>query len=270
MSRSTYRNQIELVVGVYGSPEARKITGLAIGVKVEVGAAGRASSAEVVAYNLSDTSRAALAEADAVVSIDAIRDGVRSQLFVGTVSDLRSEVSGRDASTSFSLDSGREGLSRRVSMSYGPGASVRNICDELARAAGLPLAAFGASLSASAVGDGWAHLGTVAEGLRGICATAGAQWRVIGGGVHVEPIGGEIVEMGPRFAPGSGLIGSPRNSEKGRVEVVVELDSTVVPGTYYEVSSRLVNAAFRAREVTHEAAANMSGGWTTTILGDPL
>lgn len=270
MSRSVYRNALELTIGALGSVDARTIRGLAVGVKVEVGATGRASTAEVEVYNLSDTSRAALAEPGAVVSIDAIRDGQRARLFIGTVGDLQSEISGRDAVTSFALDSGREGLSRRVSLSYSAGASVRNICDELSRSAGLPLARFAPELAPVSVNDGWAHLGTVASALRDICATAGADWRVIGGGVHVEPIGGEVVVMGPRYAPGSGLIGSPRNAEGGGIEVLVELDSTVVPGTYFEIRSRLVNGAFRATVVSHEAAAGMSGPWTTSITGKPL
>lgn len=266
---AVYKNELELTIGQQGQSTGRKVTGIAISAKVEVGKPGRASSADVTVYNLADTSRSALAEAGAWVAIDAIRDGVSARLFVGDVSGLSSEVTGRNIATTFALDSASGGLSKRVSVGYGPNTSLRSIAGELASAAGLPLASYAAQLAPVALGAGWSFRGTVAEALRDACESTDTQWRIVNGGLYVEPQGGERVETGRLFRADSGLIGSPRITEAGGIELVVLLDTGLAPGSFFQVESRLISGAYRATSVTHEAAALMTGPWSTSIEARP-
>ena len=265
--KTVYRNSLVLTFGAptIGAVEAR---GLAAGVIMEVGRAGRASTGEVVVYNLSDTTRAALAEAGAWVSATCLRDSVASELLTqGDIASVRSEISGRDMITTLAVDTGRRGLGVRVSLSYPPGARLRNVVGQLAQGAGLSLAYFDERLERASMGAGWAYMGSVGDALRDACASSGAIWRIVGGGLYVEAERAQETAVARRFAPGTGLIGSPVVGDDGVVDVLVELETGIVPGSYFELSSRLLSGAYRAREVTHEASTVGGGAWTTTIKG---
>lgn len=263
--RSIYRNDLILTFGAptVGAIEAR---GVAASVLIEVGKSGRASTGEIVVYNLNDTSRSALSEDGAWASVVFVRDGVQSELFVqADIASVKSEISGRDIVSTLAVDTGRRGLGTRVSLSYPAGARLRNIVGELARAAGLQLAYYDQRLESSALSGGWAFMGSVGDALRDACLSANALWRIVGGGVYIEQE--RTLEQGiaRRYAPNSGLIGSPVIGEDGEVEIIVELDSAIVPSDYFELQSRLVSGSFRAQEVVHEASTLGAASSITSI-----
>lgn len=268
--QTVYRNELVLTIGApsIGAIETR---GLAVEVALEVGKPGRSSSGEVVIYNLADRTRAALAEAGSWLSVAAVRDGVRSELVTrADVARVVAELSGRDLVTTCAIDTGRRALSRRVSVGFPPGARLRVIVAQLAASAGLPLAHFSADLEAVALSAGWSYMGTVSGALWDVTGSTGAVFRIIGGGLYVMPEGGEQRAIARRFAPGAGLIGSPAVGDRGEVDLSVELDTALTPGDYFEIRSRFVNGAYRAREVSHVVSTIGAGEWTTSIKGAPL
>lgn len=251
--------------------QGRRIEGLRMQFKVRRSSREAAGAAELELYNAADVTVRAMQRPNTLVRVLAgWRETGPLQVIAGTV-------------VTDSFEDGYEKRTRRTRVQIADGGlSVRGkllswVYDRPIRSAELfrRLAAL-AGVPVGSIQPGREHeySGVVAYGTFGseieqAAIDSGSVASVIDGRLVVFPRTGsrprKVTAL--RFAPSSGLIGSPTIGEKGQVTIRAKLSPSMRPGDLYRVESRAITGNYIAIDVEHNG--NTKADWLTVVKGRP-
>lgn len=113
---------------------------------------------------------------------------------------------------------------------------------------------------------GFSFVGVAGDLLRQIAQDTGSTLIIQDGVVSLYPSTEERRPTSLLLSPGSGLIGSPRRVDEGRVEAVTLLAPTLRPGDGYRVQADQFGGDYRAIDVEHEIDSRQ-GPFFTRVVG---
>jgi hypothetical protein len=116
---------------------------------------------------------------------------------------------------------------------------------------------------------GYAAVGVIGDVLREIATDTESALVIQDGVVSLFPAGEARRPTSLLLSPDSGLIGSPRRVDGGRVEAVCLLAPTLRPGDGYRVQGVGLSGDYRAIDVRHEVDSQ-EGPFFTTVTGARL
>ena len=224
-------------------------------------------NAEATLYNLSDESLGYL-EQPAQVMIIRAGVGIAGQIFAGDISrrGITTEFSGSDWITRITAAEGRRTFREaKFSASYPAGITRATILQDIARALGVPVAYLGA-LPALTFATGWAFVGRARDALTELLQTpVGAWWTIQHGALYILAPGEALPENAPLLTPSTGLVGSPKRTDKG-----ADFDSLFNPqlraGGPAVVKSKWVSGTYKLDARSHDVD-NGGSPWLTRCKG---
>lgn len=292
-SRILYDRKVVLVVGKNQQDpkapfvEALRIEGLRVTFRIEKSDKPEPNKSEIVVYNLSAQSRAALeGKGTPVVLLAGYASGV-AQAFSGQARIVDSEKVGTDWATHIRCgDWERQYCTAQVSVSNKPGASVKetvlaiakkvmtdrgNIVEKLAKA---PEIFFKSGYAA----HGLAHVE-----MTNLMGQLGLEWSIQDGRLQVLGPFEVASDEGPLFTPDTGLIGTPAlgtPEQKGGPQtwrVRALLEPRLRPGQRFAVERTTRGEGgqpakreyFRAGRVFHQGDTH-GGDWCTEVEATQL
>ena len=252
-----------------------RITNQRIVAKVQKTKQSQPNVGTITIYNLSDQTRAALAEKPLMVTLEAGYDGVMSRVFVGNIKRVLSNARPPDVETVLTLGDGERAYRHaRVSRSFGSGASYKDVVRELAGSMGLRIPA---NVDQGLEFARTIPTGQVVEGLSSLQMTKvvgalGKSWSIQDGQLQIlgpdeaRPDQAILIQSPPE----GDMIGSPENTEpkeeggSPKIMVTTLLRTDVSPGRKIQIKSRRTNGVFVVENVSHDLDTH-GQAWTTSI-----
>ena len=223
------------------------------------------NSATIQIWGLADTTRNRILERDALVRVWA---GYRLAtgpeiLFIGNAQRIIHRRQPPDIVTEIELGDGAKPLREaRISVSFAPGATCRQVLDDIAERLDLDL-----RLITDVDGgfpQGFSHLGPAKDALTKVCERFDLEWSIQNDALQVIDRDGDSGEEAILLTPATGLIASPEKQDDTedrlegdnatiRPEYVFRclLQPKFFPGSFVRVESRDVEGNFVIDEVRH-------------------
>lgn len=260
------------------------VTGLRITFKVEKKGSADPNTAQVVIYNLAETTRQQLSKLDSArVLLTAGYVGTAALLFAG---DARRKVGiqhvrqGPDWLTKIECGDGERAYQdARFSGSFAAGTKVAEVAKAMARKLGVGLGNLEQALAGGGFRQGLSEypLGFTAHG-----SASTELFRLLRGlGFEASIQDGQLLVLKPgEVAPGKAvllstrtktIIGSPQynsaEKDKGapQLKVKTQLQPALKPGVPVKVESEAVSGSFKAKAVSHTGDTH-GGEWTSDCL----
>lgn len=218
-------------------------------------------------FNLSTEHRASLASAleggGAFVRLSAGYAATGASLILsGDVTKVSTSRGNVDVTTTLEVKDGGLALRKsRASRSFVRGTAIEDVLRALVVDLDLGEGNLSTYLPGIAFEDGSKTLrsGFVAEGatgtvLTGVLRSSGLRWSVQDGALQLRPRGGAAVERAVVLAPDTGLVGSPRPEEKGRVAATALIQPGLIPGAKVVLRSADFDGGYMIREVDYQGA----------------
>lgn len=228
--------------------------------KVELSLASAPNTAEISVYNLAETTRARVGEADIDVEFEAGYAENIALIFKGKLDAGKSVREGVDWITTFqSTDGGKQLRSTRINLSF-KRVSLREAFNRVADSLGLGLGNATEKITAGNIrgaltqfGNGVVLSGPAQRELDRLASTFGYSWSVQGG--QLQLLGpDDAIDAGDAIIIDSsrGMVGSPQAGEKGIIEVRSLLNPELVPGRVVALSSIEASGFYRVERVTFQ------------------
>ncbi len=232
---------------------------------------------EVSIYNLSREHRAALHKRDIPVSLEAGYVGSASQIFLGKLHYGQSVMNGVDWITTLQIGDGADKFkSSRVNVGIAGPAPVGNVLRAAASAMGL-----GAG-NTEEKASGGGVLRTITEFTKGIVLSGKAEVQLDkvtkAMGLDWSIQDEQLVFLGPtetragkivHLQPGTGLVGSPEQGDKGYVKARSLLQPSLLPGYGVQITSREVQGTFRIEKAVF-TGDTFGTDWWVDIEAKPI
>lgn len=230
--------------------------------KVEASLTKSPNTAEITVYNLSEATRARVAEKDIETTLEVGYAGVgqSSVIFRGKLEAGKSVRDGVNWVTTFqSTDGGKELRQGRINISFKQ-VSIREAFERAAQSLGVGLGNAAAKIAEGNIRgaldsftNGIVLSGPSQREIDRLTKTLGYDWSIQNGQLQllgptdaIEP-GDAIVLDAQR-----GMIGSPESGEKGIVEVRSLLIPHLTPGRVVALSSLQISGFYRVERVTYQ------------------
>ena len=237
-----------------------------------------ANAARVSVYNLSESSRAKIADRSIRTTLEAGYVDRISTIFVGNLEYGSTSRDGTDWVTSFeSTDGGEDMRAARVNESFGPGIPVGDVLKKAAEAMGVNIGNVINEVkkgnlrgAISEFGNGVVLSGSAPAQFDKLAKSLGYEWSVQDGQIQLLEQGGVFDDQESlNLTPSTGLIGSPQSGEDGVVEVRALLAPSLLPGRKVQVQSREVDGFFRIEKTTF-AGDTRGQDWYADLEVKPL
>ena len=255
-----YQRKARIIVG----PRLFEFPGLRLSFVVKRSFRPELNTAEATVYNLNDSSRGAVMNADRPsFCIEAGHVSNFISLFVGRaihIETTRGDTIG--TATKFMAFDGDQ-VKNRMSKSFSPGAKVTDLIVEAAKAMKVNA---GKAIARAKNGDfdgavngflnGMVMFGEAGDELTKLGKAAGFTWTIQDAELIILK-SGEALESSLILAPKTGLIGSPeRVNDKFQKKLFLVrgksiLNGRIQPGRRIEIDSVEIKGSFRVESVTH-------------------
>lgn len=260
-----YDRRASLVVGDYDFSD------LDFAFKVRKNLKQEPNTAEVSIYNLSPSSRSALAgQKNIPVRLKAGYKGSTAQLFFGELRSALTKRDGADWVTELSTGDAESARKARLAVTVGakttPAAALRAIVETLGVGSGNVETAL-AKLTLKGVtslGMRTVLTGSAVDRLTDFCDSAGLEWSIQDGKVQILDKAKPLEGLSLLLSPQTGLIGSPALDADGKAHAQTLL-LPVIPGQIVVIKSEAVSGGFRVEEVEY-SGATWESEWTTSIV----
>lgn len=234
---------------------------------IEQNAGSAPDTASVMLYNLSKDSIAYVKKRDQYLFVKAGED-YKQRLFFGQITPRQVEVQLHGSDTVVTVKAGDGRLAYRdtvVGLSYPSGIDRTTIINDIITDMGVPRG-YIAALPAKTYANGYAFAGRARHALDDVLDAA-ATWRIANGCINIyltgEPRPGKVVVV----SSSTGMIGSPKQTDKG-VDCEVIMNPALVPGAVYRIESRQVKGDYRITAVKTRLISDGSI-WMQQITGVP-
>ena len=259
---------IRVTVGPEAGDGVRFDQAFRIAFQIDQDETASGNNVQIEVYGLSPDTRAQIQQREQIVLVEA---GYGDQLEILAIAEVDRVITRREppeiVTTIEAIDGGASLVSIRVNVSYEPGYSVRQVIDQIADQAALPVrVAPGVDLQQS-YETGAAFSGTVKRALdQALARVPGVDWSVQDDEIVLrrpgEPTDQSIVVL----SPSSGLVRSPerledQNTDGWQVESL--LQPRIRPGANVRIESADVNADTVVRRVSHQGDTR-GNDWLST------
>lgn len=170
------------------------------------------NNSKVKIYNLNRESRKLIEIPNNVVILRAgyVQDSGAIQIFTGSVRRALTSREGVDWITDIELDDGLLAYrDSKVSISFAPGVTGRNVLANIASRFNLPVKTLPNDIPNKQYPSGFSFVGRVRDGMTKVCDYLGLEWSIQNQEVQVMKKGGTLRNTAILISPDSGLIGSP-------------------------------------------------------------
>jgi hypothetical protein len=223
------------------------------------------NTARINIYNLAEATRIKFEAEKAQVTLLAgyIDDTGEEIIFIGDVVNCVHRYASPDIITEVELKDGHNALKEaRLSESFKPGTTMRQVVGKLADSIGLPIKEISGNLEEQ-FSQGVSVAGPVSEQMDKILQKAGLQWHVTDGELEVIEENTPNRETVVVLSAGTGLIGRPENlvDENQKLEgdkntnKKLKAESLLIPklnpARRVKIQSEEVDGLFRIKRVTH-------------------
>lgn len=268
MSGLLYGRNVQISVGQRGKP-ALLITGLRMVCKIEKTLEKTPNNTQIEIYNLSDKSRAVFEQKNAAIRVRAGYGDRVKDIFIGDIGSVVTKRTGADIITQVEAQDGLLAYqSKEADLSFGAGAKIGTILDQLVGAFGLTKGEVqgldtedqylnGVSFS----GKVHKHIDTLLE------KQPQLSWSIQDNQLQILPKVKASTRPAVLLTPETGLIGSPfkrvvlnqdiakkqsgADAENG-AKVKSLLNADIVPGRLIRVEAQFMTGTFKVEKVTHE------------------
>jgi hypothetical protein len=240
------------------------IVGLRVRFEVEKTNLGEPNKALVQIFNLSDTTRYAIRSLQDVMILEAgyHEDEKQQRLAVQMdVVDVKTEIQRPDVMTSITCADGAiSQRTKKLSVSYAGGQTVKSIISDIGRQAGLVIRDM-VSVGDAQYQQGFAGTGPIGDLLDSLVGKINAKWSFQNGEVQIAPKDGPAQQYVSVVDKESGLIGSPVKRNKAGEPTTPEqqngwifrslLNPTIEPNGRVELRSVEASGIYRVISVKH-------------------
>ncbi len=265
---SQFLRRVQLQIQRPGALNARTLEGLRITATAKRSITSTPDKAMVTVYGAAPASLEDIGQRGALVRLLAgYRGGAFAVVLSGTVVPGSLEVirqSGEVVATMQIADGRTELRAQAIARTWDQ-TTASEVLTWAIGAAGLAVGVLTLATDV-AYTRGFVALGTVQDALRTLSRDTGSTITVQDGIVNAYPASDPARPTSLVFAPTSGLIGSPRRVEDGRVEVVALLAPTLRPGDRYRVSAADLSGDYVAIDVTTDIDSQ-EGAFYSRIVG---
>lgn len=273
-----YNRIASVTIGRPGA-EALLIRGLRIVFDVQKTDAKEPNTAKVKIYNLSEASRNLIKKTGELLYLSAgysSGDG-EEILFIGDISDISHSFARPDIETTIiCTDGSREILEKRISVSFGPGASGIAAAMKILTAFEMGNDLLIGSFRDKKYANGFSFCGRADVGLSKVASFLGLDWSIQNHEIKFIPGDGSDLARIVSLSPTSGLLGAPERMQgeerkrKGKAVVAKPgwkltslLRPKIIPGCRVMVTSEEISgAAFKVSAVSHSGDTN-GNDWVT-------
>lgn len=251
-----------VTVGPAGQP-GRSWEGLRVGFKVEKNGDASPNKLDLAIYNLSADSRAFIQKKMAVRLEAGYAGAGPKLLFTGAIELADHEHEGPDWTTRItSADGVRAYRSTVLAESFGPKTTEAAVVRKVADAMGVTVGEL-KGLSQEKFNQGRTLTGPARAALDALCRSRGLRWSIQDGILQIIPVGEALSQSAVLLNPATGLVGSPKRTEKG-IEVVSLLQGGINPGRLVQVESEAVKGLFVVENVIHKGDSD-GRDWYSTL-----
>lgn len=252
---------------------AIQITDLRVQFSIKKNLGKEPNTCVVTVSNLSPDTRAALRQKPLYAILAAGFDGVTNQLFSGNITWGQSRREGTEWETKLQIsDGGRAFTYARMSRSYKPPISPKQILTDAAATMGLtlPPEIEQDPVMRQALASGYTAHGPTRDVMTKVLAPYGYGWSIQDGRYQVLNDKQVLQTQAFQIDIDAGLIGTPelsvphRPSDPSELTCEVLLYPQMQVGSQINLTSDSVNGLYRVNEVTHQGD-NFGDDWKTTM-----
>lgn len=237
------------------------------------------NNAEIVVYNLSESTRKNLSEAEnPVVRLEAGYEGDTSLLFLGKARSVTSQRQGPEWVTRLDVGDGAvEVRAAQTEIRFAPGTGVGTVIEQLAKKTGLSVGRLketveekGLSAGLTEFVKGFTATGNAYNLVDQLCKSLGLQVSIQDGTLTaVEAVSGVSSTEAIRLNPSSGVLDSPELGNKGTVRVRTLLRASIRPNDPIILETKQAEGRYRVEKATHSGSYR-GADWTSELELKPL
>lgn len=287
----TFQRAYRLTVGTVeiDAREGVGLNSLRVAFAIERDVKRAPNNAEVAVWNLSRTSREALAKLSNVpVRLEAGFVGDVGVIFQGDLRSARSSREGPDVVTRVAGGDGEVRIrTARINRTFAAGTPIGTVLRELGKALGVGDGNlgqfFGARLSngSQRLSRALTLRGSVSDELESICRSCGLGWSIQDSALQLREAGAPVGDRrGPLLRPDSGLIGEVEVEAVGKDEPgfppgsarvcgACQLRPDLIPGVPFRVESEAFTGNLVCVTTVHNGDSHSSDSWRIDWTGRP-
>lgn len=193
---------------------------------------------------------------------------------VGDIVDVVHRNEPPDIITEITAGDGSRTLrTNKQSLTFGEGASAKQILAQVVESAGVALRDV-SGVDDSQFANGFAESGPFPDIMEKLAGKLGVEWSIQNGEVQVTPLDTPTNELGIVVSPETGLIGAPeRRTDQGTPRSPSQKDGWIIrsllrpsvePGMRIALDSKMVKGTFRVTELQHVGDTH-GQDWTTVM-----
>ena len=237
----------------------------------------KSNEAKISIYNLSRVSYDKISKVDNTV---ILRAGYYDEtepitVLMGKVLDMERESTYPDIITTMTLlDGQKEARESMISVSYKRGTSLKTIVRNLVEYIGFPIA-MGTDYPNREYPSGYSFVGLAVDALAEVLSRIGYTYTIQNQEIYIFQYGQHIPQQAHIISPETGMINSPRpinDTEDGGNTVNINkkyaveslLKPSIIPNSYVELRSKVVEGFFIAQTVEH-TGDNWEGDFITEM-----
>ena len=219
---------------------------------------------DLTVYNITPANVRSLQSEGGRVLVYATVDDVEYTLFTGNVASVVAEYEGADLRTDIMVSDARNSMKTRVKLSYPAGKRIADVIRDVCGQSGLKVQTIESPFADAVFDSSYAYSGTARRALDQLTKRAGALWRVNDGQVSVGTRESLSRRTGMRYTANTGMIGSPKLLDDGKVQLDAILSPQITNGSIIQVQSQFIDGWYRVESHKHEFGS-MDGVWTTSM-----
>lgn len=215
-----FNRVVSLVIGQEGG-RGRELQGLRISFSIQKGSTKSPNKATCKIWNMNPDTRAAVEVIGNVLILKAgyAEDLGLVQIFAGEVTRALTVREGADWVTELEMQDGfSEFRDTKASISFGKGAPVLQVVQNIAAKFDLPVRPLPDDVAGKQYKDGFAFAGKARDAMDKACEHLGLEWSIQNREIQIIKKGGYFKQRAIVLSPESGLVGSPAREQKTMTE----------------------------------------------------
>jgi len=264
---SLFLRHVQLQIQRKGAPNAKTLDGLRITAQAKRSITATPDASTVMIYGASPGSLQDLQTPGTVVRVLAGYQDQLASILSGTIRPGSLEITRQDGEVTAAMEvvDGRIAVRANAVSRAWDNVTSDEVISWAIQASGLARGTINPGKTVQYT-RGFAAIGVVDTVFRQIAADTESTCVVQDGIVSFYPKGQSRRSTSLIISPTSGMIGSPKRVEDGRVEVVTLLQPTLRPGDGFQVDSDSLGGKYIARDVSHDIDS-WDGNFYTTVVG---
>lgn len=272
---------VELIIGEQGETGIG-FDGFRVAFDIKKTLPSTKNTMQLSIYNLNETSRNKLDKKDLTVILKAGYDGMTELIFKGDVTLSTHVRTGNDIISKLNVVDGNVVLrDTKISESFGPGITVKQIFTTLADALGVPIKEIPAQISGQNA-NGFSMSGRVKDVIDSLSKSFGFDWSIQDGELQVTDQDSTTRDREVLLTPDTGLLGIPEKwvsddsklSDDDTAKILgVKVKSLLNPklraGGAVRVTSRFISGDYKIINVNHIGDTH-ENNWFSTIEAEFL